>query len=78
MSTHPMPACEALATDPARYMFKQHLADLVAACDYDEKFRMVCRLGGYLIALLECDVITCEEHKAMREEMHEFVWGPAQ
>jgi len=78
MSTHPMPACEALAADPARYMFKQQLAELVEARDYDEKFRMICRLGGYLIALLECDVITCEEHKAMREEMHEFVWGPAQ
>ncbi|WP_313401719.1 hypothetical protein [Stenotrophomonas sp.] len=78
MSTHPMPACEALAADPARYMFKQQLAELVEARDYDEKFRMVCRLGGYLSALLEGDVITCEEHKALREEMHEFVWGAAQ
>lgn len=78
MSTQLMPACEALAADPARYMFKQQLAELVEARDYDEKFRMICRLGGYLSALLETDVITCEEHKALREEMQEFVWGAAQ
>ncbi len=78
MSTHPMPACEALAADPARYMFKHQLYELVEARDYDEKFRMICRLGGYLSALLETDVITCEEHKALREEMQEFVWGAAQ
>lgn len=79
MNTNPaMPACEALAADPARYMFKHQLADLVEAPSYDEKFRMVCRMGGYLSALLESDVITCEEYRAIRKEVHDFVWGPAQ
>lgn len=78
MSTHPMPACEALAVDPARYVFKRYLADLTEAADYEVKYRECCRLGGYLAALLECDVITCEEHRAMREEMQNFVWWPVQ
>jgi len=78
MSTQLMPACEALAADPMRYMFKQQLAELVESRDYDEKFRMVCRLGGYLCALLESDVITIEVHRVLNSEIQAFVWGPAQ
>jgi len=77
MSTQPaMPACEALAADPARYMFKQLLSELKEADHYDEKYRMVTRIGGYLAALLECDVITVEQFRALRSETHVFVWGP--
>jgi len=79
MSTHPaMPACEALAADPERYMFKHMLSDLMEADHYDDKYRMVTRIGGYLAALLECDVITCEQSKALRKETHVFMWGPDQ
>lgn len=77
MST-PMPACEALAADPARYIFKQLLSDLKEADLYDEKHRMVTRIGGYLAALMECDVITVEQSQALRSETHTFVWGPDQ
>ena len=75
MST-PMPACEALAADPARYIFKQLLSALKEAVLYDEKYRMVTRIGGYLSALLECDVITVEQSQALRSETHVFMWGP--
>lgn len=75
MSTQPMPACEALAADPDRYMFKQQLVDLTNAGDYDEKLRAAGRLGGYLSALLECGVITCEDHRALTGEIQAFVWG---
>lgn len=76
MSTQPMPACEALAADPARYMFKAYLAELKAARIYEDRISTMHRLGGYLCALLEAAVISCEEHKALREEMQDFVWGP--
>ncbi|WP_312669002.1 hypothetical protein [Stutzerimonas nitrititolerans] len=75
MST-PMPACEALAADPARYIFKQLLSDLKEAVLYDEKHHMVTRIGGYLAALMECDVITVEQSRALRNETRTFVWGP--
>lgn len=78
MNTQPMPACEALAADPARYMFKGHLDLLKSAESYDERYREAIRLGGYLSALLECDVVTCEAHRALQGEIHAFVWGPAQ
>lgn len=78
MNTHPMPACEALAADPARYMFKGQLDQLKAAKSYEDRYQEAIRLGGFVCALLECDVITIEEHRALRDEMHEFVWGPAQ
>lgn len=78
MSTQPMPACEALAADPARYMFKQQLDELVQADAYDEKYRAAVRLGGYLCALLESDVITIEAHRALNSEIQAFVWGAAQ
>jgi len=71
-----MPACEAFAADPARYIFKQMLGDLKEADLYEEKSRMVTRIGGYLSALLECDVITVEQSRALRREIHTFVWGP--
>lgn len=77
MSTNPaMPACEALAADPERYMFKQMLSDLKEADHNDEKYRMVTRIGGYLAALLECDVITVGQWQALSSETHAFVWGP--
>lgn len=77
MSTNPaMPACEALAADPARYIFKQLLTDLKEADLYEEKSCRVTRIGGYLAALLECDVITVEQSQALRNETHVFVWGP--
>jgi len=72
-----MPACEALAADPARYIFKQLLKDLKEADLYDEKYRMVTRIGGYLAALMECDVITVEQSRALRNETSVFMWGPA-
>ncbi|WP_313103756.1 hypothetical protein [Stutzerimonas nitrititolerans] len=75
MST-PMPACEALAADPARYIFKQLLSDLKEADLYDEKHRMVTRIGGYLAALMECDVITVEQSRVLRNETRVFMWGP--
>lgn len=73
-----MPACEALAADPARYIFKQLLTDLKEADLYEEKICRVNRIGGYLAALLECDVITVEQSQALRSETHTFVWGPDQ
>ncbi len=73
-----MPTCEALAADPARYIFKQLLTDLKEADLYEEKSRLVTRIGGYLAALLECDVITVEQSQALRSETHTFVWGPDQ
>lgn len=76
MNTQPMPACEALAADPARYIFKGYLAELTEAANYEERYRACCRLGGYLGALLECDVITREEYRAMCAETQNFVWGP--
>jgi len=71
-----MPACEALAADPERYMFKRMLSDLKEADHNDEKYRMVTRIGGYLAALLECDVITVEQSQALRSETYVFMWGP--
>lgn len=78
MSTHPMPACEALAADPARYMFKDFLNELKGTDRYEDKYRTAVRMGGYLGALLECDVITIEQSQVLRDEIHAFVWGPAQ
>ncbi len=67
--------CEALAADPARYVFKLHLGHLKAATSYDSQHLEIVRLGGYLSCLLECDVIPSSTHGALLDELHAFVWG---
>ncbi|WIX04477.1 hypothetical protein QK899_08705 [Pseudomonas sp. AR5] len=78
MSTHPMPACEALAADPARYMFRRLLQQLRAARNYDEQRAESLVLLGYLSCALEVDLIDCETHRLVGAEIKAFVWGPAQ
>lgn len=78
MSTQPMPACEALAADPARYMLKAYLGDLMKASLYEEKSHLATRMYGYLSGLLECEAIEREQYRAMTQEIQDFVWGAAQ
>ncbi|QGZ31466.1 hypothetical protein [Stutzerimonas stutzeri] len=69
--------CEALANDPARYIFKMHLGSLKAATTYETQRSDAMRLTRHLGGLLECDVISCETHNALLDELHAFVWGEA-
>jgi len=78
MSTQPMPACEALAADPARYMFRQMLHQLRAAQDYDQQRCESLVIVGYLSCALEVELIDCETHRLVGAEIRAFVWGAAQ
>ena len=75
MSTQPtMPACEALAADPARYMFKEMLRSLRAAEDYEQRYSATIRIFGYLAALLEADLIDTDRFVAIHDELHARTW----
>lgn len=71
-----LPLCEALAADPAHYMFKTHLEWLKNAPDYQDKRLRVERLQGHLVGLLEAGAITVQVYEAAYAEAHAFVWGP--
>ncbi len=68
--------CEALAADPARYMFKANLEWLKKAPDYHDQQLQVNRLQGHLTGLLEAGAITRQAYEATYAEAHAFVWGP--
>lgn len=74
----PMPHCEALAADPARYLFKSYLRELLRATSYERQNEIAGWCGGYLCALLELDVIDCDRHRALGREIRAFVWGDVQ
>jgi len=76
MSTQPMPACEALAADPARPLFKLHLARLRAMESQVMRTHECIRINGYLSGLLEAGVISGEQIDAVNEEIGGFTWGP--
>jgi|GEM_PF-489170 len=71
-----MPACEALAADPGRYMFKANLDSLKKAAAYEDQHLLVTRLHGHLTGLLEAGAISSQTHAAAHAESHAFVWGP--
>lgn len=75
MSTHPMPACEALAADPARHIFKLHLQRLVLSPSYELRLHEGIRMAGYLSALQESALITEAQLEVVNDEIHAFVWG---
>ena len=75
MSTQPMPACEALAADPARFLFKLHLGQMVSSPSYQLKRDEAIRLNGYLSGLLEAELITGSQLEAVHAEIDAFVWG---
>lgn len=74
--SRPMPVCEALAADPARYMFKANLEWLKKAPDYHEQHLQVSRLHGHLAGLLEAGAISPQAYEAAHAEAHAFVWEP--
>lgn len=77
MSTQPaMPACGALAADPARFLFKLHLGRLVSSPSFQLKRDEAIRLSGYLSGLLEAQLITGSQLEAVSDEIDAFVWGP--
>lgn len=77
MSTNPaMPACEALAADPERFLFKLHLGRLVSSPSFHLKRDEAIRLDGYLSGLLEAELITGSQLEAVYAEIDAFVWGP--
>jgi len=78
MSTQPMPACEALAADPARFLFKLHLGRLVSSSSYQLKRDEAIRLSGYLSGLLEAQLITDSQLEAVSAEIDAFTWGTDQ
>ncbi|WP_415844681.1 hypothetical protein ACMYUJ_17290 [Stutzerimonas zhaodongensis] len=71
-----IPICEALAADPARYMFQANLEWLKKATDYPEQHLQVNRLQGHLVGLFEAGAITFQTFEAAYAESHAFVWGP--
>ncbi len=76
MSTQPtMPACEKLAADPARYLFKLHLQRLVTSPSFQLQRDEVIRLSGYLSGLLENALITEAQLDAVSDEIDAFAWG---
>ena len=76
MSTRLMQACETLATDPARHIFKLHLQRLIASPSYELRLHEGIRLAGYLSALQESALISDTQLDAVSDEIHAFVWGP--
>ncbi len=77
MSTLPtMPACQALAADPARYLFKLHLQRLVTSPSFRLQRDEAIRLAGYLSGLLENALITEAQLDAVSDEIDAFAWGP--
>jgi len=74
----PMPLCEDLAANPARYLFRLHLQNLKAAPGYDQQRREAVMIYGYLSCLLEHDLVSQQQHSALFDEIHAFVWGPYQ
>ena len=71
-----MPACEALAANPARFLFKLHLARLVSSPSFQLKRDEAIRLAGYLSGLLEAQLITDAQLERVSAEIDAFVWGP--
>ncbi len=77
MSTQPtMPACEALAGHPARFIFKLHLQRLVTSPSFQLRRDEAIRLAGYLSGLLENELITEAQLDAVSAEIDAFAWGP--
>ena len=77
MSTQPaMPTCEALAADPARFLFKMHLGRLVSSHSFQLRRDEAIRLYGYLSGLLEAQLITDSQLEAVSDEIDAFTWGP--
>ncbi|MFY1021625.1 hypothetical protein [Ectopseudomonas khazarica] len=73
---HPkLPLCCALAAHNERYQFAHTLSAVIAAASYDERKAELHRLSGLLAAYLEFDLITREQHSALRTELREFVFG---
>jgi len=71
-----MPACEVLAADPRRFLFKLHLGRLVSSPSYQLKRDEAIRLSGYLSGLLEAQLITDSQLETVSGEIDAFVWGP--
>lgn len=77
MITQPtMPACQALAADPARFLFKLHLQRLVTSTSAKLQRHEAIRLSGYLSGLLENELITEAQLDAVSDEIYAFAWGP--
>lgn len=69
------PVCDAIAADPARYLFQGGLQALLAATDFAEKDHYGKRLAGHLDGLLEAEIISREQFRAAADEINAFVWG---
>lgn len=76
MSTQPMPACEALAADPARHIFKLHLARLKTMESQTLRAHECIRIHGYLSGLMEAGLLTDDQLDAVSGEIGDFTWGP--
>lgn len=71
----PMPTCEAIAANPAHYIFKATLERLTQARRYQDQHLEVNRLHGHLDGLLEAKAITELQWWDAAAETRAFVWG---
>lgn len=71
-----MPLCEALGADPARHIFKLHLARLRAMESQVMRTHECIRIHGYLSGLMEAGLLTDDQLDAVSEEIGDYTWGP--
>lgn len=70
-----LPRCSQLAAQSDRYLFASQFRNLIDANSQDGRQVSAARLAGMLAAYLETDVITCEDHSAMCNEVGDFAFG---
>ncbi|PKG93624.1 hypothetical protein CXF92_12645 [Pseudomonas sp. Choline-3u-10] len=68
------PICDAIAADPARYLFKTGLQALLAASGFAERDHYGKRLAGHLDGLMEAEIISREQFRVAANEINAFVW----
>lgn len=72
-----LPQCSALAAQVDRHMFATWLTTLTIEQPLDARQADVQRLKGMLTAYLEMDLISCDQYRAMANELHAFAFGAA-
>lgn len=70
-----LPLCCQFSADPARYLFRGWLNDILMQPSLEPLSDGVGRLKGMLAAYMEVDVISADQYRAMANELHAFAYG---